>query len=364
LSLDRIVRTAIEIADAYGLDGLSMRRVAAALDAGVMSLYRHVPGRAELVDLMVDTAFGEIDYPDPGPTAWRARIELAARQEWAMYRRHPWVLTVVAGTHRPPLGQNILANIEWVLTALDGRELDPVALMQAYLTVSDYVQGAALYLRNEAEDERRTGITTEQWWRARTAELAGLLAGGRFPTLSRLLMEAAPAEGAAPRPVDDETGPPVDQATLRKDFEFGLQRMLDGLAVFLDEVPRETGVRLLKVTSGSEGDPGRPAGAGEIPASTAAALELLGRRWTTELLYLLCQGEARFGELARAIPGISRRILTERLRQLTDAGLVDRHDDAGRVTYALTERGAGLRGALEQIHAWASTTPTFPGPAA
>ncbi|MGW0433252.1 winged helix-turn-helix transcriptional regulator [Micromonospora sp. NPDC003197] len=94
-----------------------------------------------------------------------------------------------------------------------------------------------------------------------------------------------------------------------------------------------------------------------IPAATAAALELFGRRWTTELLYLLCQGEARFGELARAIPGISRRILTERLRQLADAGLVDRHDDAGRVTYALTERAAGLRGALAQIHAWASTAP-------
>ncbi|MGW0433874.1 TetR/AcrR family transcriptional regulator [Micromonospora sp. NPDC003197] len=138
LSLDRIVRTAIEIADGYGLDGLSMRRVAAALDAGTMSLYRHVPGRAELVDLMVDTAFGEIDYPDPGPTDWRARIELAARQEWAMYRRHLWVLPIVAGTQRPPLGPHVLASIEWILAALDEHGLDPESMMQAYLTVSDY----------------------------------------------------------------------------------------------------------------------------------------------------------------------------------------------------------------------------------
>ncbi|GAB2919422.1 hypothetical protein GCM10027280_03080 [Micromonospora polyrhachis] len=346
LNLDRIVRTAIEVADAYGLDGLSMRRVATALGAGTMSLYRHVPGRAELVDLMVDVAFGEIHYPEPGPAGWRARIELAARQEWAMYRRHPWVLPIVAGTHRPPLGRNVLANIEWILSALDRHGLDPESMTQAYLTVSDYVQGAALYLRNEAEDERRTGVTSEQWWAARAESLTGLTATGQFPTLSRLL-----------------TAAPAQRRSAGKDFEFGLRRMLDGLAVLLGEATAGTSRGLSKVTIQPEFRPARPSDIGEIPVATAAALELLGRRWTTELLYLLSQGEARFGELARAIPGISRRILTERLRQLAEAGLVDRRDDAGRVTYALTERGAGLRGALEQIHAWAGTVPAPPAQA-
>ncbi|GAB3145716.1 hypothetical protein GCM10027290_26090 [Micromonospora sonneratiae] len=355
LSLDRIVRTAITIADEQGLASLSMRRVASALDVGAMSLYRHVPDKGELVDLMVDAAYGEIRYPVPGPDGWRARLELAARQEWAMYRRHLWVLTIVAGTHRPPLGPNVLANIEWVLAAVEGYGLDPDSTMQVYLTVSDYVQGAALYLRTEAEDERRTGVTSRQWWESKGPALARLLDSGRFPELSRFVQASA------------ETG-----SAAGKNFEFGLQRVLDGLAVFLDGP--EAAIGLSKVTKPgpagmADGEAAvRPASSaavrtgGETPLteSTAAVLELLGRRWTLELLYLLCQGDARFSDLAGAVPGISRRLLTERLRQLTDAGLLRQQVTAGppaRTTYGLTGRGAGLRGALEQIHAWADTPP-------
>ncbi|WP_203855437.1 TetR/AcrR family transcriptional regulator C-terminal domain-containing protein [Plantactinospora mayteni] len=360
LSLDRIVRVAVELADAYGLATLSMRRVATALDAGAMSLYRYVPGKAELVDLMVESVFGEIDYPEPGPAGWRARIELAARRERAMYQRHPWVLPIVAGTWRPPLGPNVLASVEWVLGAIDDFGLDPATMLQVYLTVSDYVQGAARYVQTEAEDERRSGVSTEQWWATESATLTRLLGTGRHPLLSRLIGQA----GAAP-------------ATVRQDFEFGLARVLDGIAVFLadEPVPSVPSVPI-------DAPDGRPTGREtrfekvttenvtalldrRLPAATSAALEVLGRRWTLDLLHVLGHGEARFRDLAEALPGLSRRVLTERLRELADEGLLRRQVDSGpptRISYALTERGVGLRGVLTGLDAWARQDDRVGGP--
>ncbi|GAB3975721.1 winged helix-turn-helix transcriptional regulator [Plantactinospora veratri] len=338
LSLDRIVRVAIGLADAHGLATLSMRRVATALDAGVMSLYRYVPGKAELVDLMVETAFGEIDYPEPGPAGWRARIELAARREWAMYQRHPWVLPIVAGTGRPPLGPNVLANVEWVLCAVDGFGLDPATMLQVYLTVSDYVQGAARYVQTEAEQERRTGVNAEQWWAAETPALTRLLGTGRFPLLSRLT---------------EQVGAP---ATVRQDFEFGLGRVLDGIGVLLAGQPTSADPPGVRPTT-DETRLGKVTVSGRrLPAATSAALEILGRRWTLDLLHVLGHGEARFRDLAEALPGISRRVLTERLRELADAGLLRRRVDPGpptRISYLLTPRGAGLREVLTGLDTWA-----------
>ncbi|MEO3818683.1 TetR/AcrR family transcriptional regulator C-terminal domain-containing protein [Plantactinospora sp. B24E8] len=318
LGLAHIVRAGIGVADAYGLDALSMRRVADALDAGVMSLYRHLSGRAELVDLMVESVFGEIAYPDPGPPGWRARLAWAARQEWAMYQRHPWALSVVAGTRRPPLGPNVLANAEWLLRSVDGHGLDARTMFQVYYAVSDYVQGAARYVHGTVEDERRTGISVGQWWAASTPELARLLRTGRFPTLSRLVPEA----GGAPE-------------SLVKDFEFGLQRVLDGIGVVLRQpapgmASSPTEVTRLPTPSGAPSRPGTPS-------------DLLARRWTPELLDVLRRGEARFSDLVRAVPGISRRVLAERLRQLADEGLLVRRTEPGpptRISYALTARGA------------------------
>ncbi|NBF00103.1 helix-turn-helix transcriptional regulator [Nonomuraea sp. KC401] len=95
-----------------------------------------------------------------------------------------------------------------------------------------------------------------------------------------------------------------------------------------------------------------------LPSATADAIDLLSRRWMLQLLYVLCQGEARFSELARAVPGLSRRVLTDRLRELADQGLVHRLVDEGpptRISYRLTDQGAALRTALEHIGSWAAT---------
>ncbi|MEU4538336.1 TetR/AcrR family transcriptional regulator [Streptosporangium sp. NPDC023825] len=215
LSTGRIVRTAIRVADAEGLDALSMRRVAAELGAGTMSLYRYVPGKDTLIELMVEAVFGENPPPAPLPGDWRAGLELAARREWAMYSRHPWVLRVIATPH-PPLGPNVLADVERSMRAVDGLGLDLMTMHRVAIMVSAHVQGWALLLVNEVESERRTGVTTRQWRALQAPMLQEILESGRFPMLSRL---------------HGERGDAID---LDEWFEFGLRRLLDGLAVLIE----------------------------------------------------------------------------------------------------------------------------------
>ncbi len=87
-----------------------------------------------------------------------------------------------------------------------------------------------------------------------------------------------------------------------------------------------------------------------------AAIELIGKRWTGAILCALTEGPLRFGELARAVPGLSDRLLSQRLRELEDKGLVEREVESGtpvRVTYSLTAKGAELRPAITELKQWA-----------
>ncbi len=87
-----------------------------------------------------------------------------------------------------------------------------------------------------------------------------------------------------------------------------------------------------------------------------AAIELIGKRWTGAIVSALTDGPLRFGELARAVPGLSDRLLSQRLRELEEEGLVEREVEAGtpvRVTYSLTEKGADLRPAMQELKQWA-----------
>jgi len=88
-----------------------------------------------------------------------------------------------------------------------------------------------------------------------------------------------------------------------------------------------------------------------------AAIELIGKRWTGAILCALTDGPLRFGELVKAVPGLSDRLLSQRLRELEEEGLVEREVEAGtpvRVTYSLTEKGAELDPAISALKAWAS----------
>jgi len=113
------------------------------------------------------------------------------------------------------------------------------------------------------------------------------------------------------------------------------------------------------VTASQSSAGSRPASNG-APASVCphfhAAIELIGKRWTGAIVCALTEGPLRFGELGKAVPGLSDRLLSQRLRELEEEGLVEREVEAGtpvRVTYSLTAIGAELSPAIGELKAWA-----------
>lgn len=97
--------------------------------------------------------------------------------------------------------------------------------------------------------------------------------------------------------------------------------------------------------------------AGGVCPHFHAAIELIGKRWTGAILSRLTEGSLRFGELARTIPGLSDRLLSRRLRELEEEGLVERAVEPGtpvKVTYSLTPKGAELRPAIHELKRWAT----------
>jgi AcrR family transcriptional regulator len=201
------VASGIAVADAEGLAALSMRRVAAELGAAPMSLYRHVSDKDELLLKMMDAAISEVALPTP-PENWRDGLEVAGRALWAGFRRHPWLPAALSLT-RPQLLAGALAYSEWVLGVLEG--LDPLTAFTTHLTVFTFVRGMAMNLELEAEAEAVSGLTGDEWMAGQEQALEALVADGRHPTFARVL-----------RNMDFDLD--LDQL-----FEFGLQRLLDGI---------------------------------------------------------------------------------------------------------------------------------------
>jgi AcrR family transcriptional regulator len=213
----RIVGTAIAVADAEGLSAVSMRRIATEIGVATMSLYRHVADKDDLLMQMMDAAFAEMPLPARAPEGWRGRLELAARTLWAMFRRHPWLAPALSVTRPQPIASAI-PYTEWVLTTLDGRGLDLQTIFTAHITLFNYIRGTAVNVELETEAEALSGMNNEEWMDSQEPALQAILAGGRFPVFERL------ASG----------GYDFDLDSL---FEFGLQRLLDGIAVLLRESP-------------------------------------------------------------------------------------------------------------------------------
>ena len=219
LTVDRIVEAAIEVADAEGLKALSMRRVADHLGVGTMSLYRYVPAKAELLDLMIDAVDGELPTPEGSVDGWRSKLEFFARESWAGYHRHPWVLHIAAMDARPPLGPNILASFEAMLEAVAGIGLAGSEMVAVIKLVQGYVQGAARSAVEAIQVVQDTGVTEGQWWSERSQFWEEIFDVESFPT-----MTAVWEAGGFEEPEDD--------------FEFGLQRVLDGVETLVNERQR------------------------------------------------------------------------------------------------------------------------------
>jgi AcrR family transcriptional regulator len=218
LTVDQIAKVAIEVADGEGLAALSMRRVADELGVTAMSLYTYVPGKAELLDVMVDTVYGELPTHEGDEGPWRTRLEQVARANWALYRRHPWLLHVA--TSRPVLGPNLMAKYDYELRAVAGLGLTEVEMDLLITVVGNYVHGAVRGAVEAAEAEQRTGLTDDQWWESYAPLLEKVFDANRFPTAARVGSVAGEEYGSASDPV--------------RAFEFGLQRLLDGIAAFVE----------------------------------------------------------------------------------------------------------------------------------
>ncbi|MEU6448634.1 TetR/AcrR family transcriptional regulator [Streptomyces sp. NPDC046979] len=212
LTLERIVEAAVEVADRDGLGAVSMRRIATELGTGTMSLYRYVPGKGELLDLMLDRVQRPSENPaEPGDDGWRSALHALGHATLALYRRHTWLLEV--NQSRPILGPSALDGMERVLTRIKPMGLTDPELLSVILLVDGYVVGAARTQVYAEEAERTSGLTDAQFWQAQEPTLVKAMTSGRYPVLAGMS--------------EDTFGPGFDH------FEFGLQRILDGLEVFV-----------------------------------------------------------------------------------------------------------------------------------
>jgi len=139
LSRERIARAAVDLLDAEGVTGFSMRRLAARLDAGVMSAYEYVRGKEDVLDLAMDQVFAEIELDDPAATPWRRILTRQLHQSRQVMKRHPWLPSLMAV--RPLLGPHFLARSELFYATLERAGLSGPELLAAVGTLTYYVQG-------------------------------------------------------------------------------------------------------------------------------------------------------------------------------------------------------------------------------
>jgi AcrR family transcriptional regulator len=213
LTVDAVVQAAIELADSGGLDALTMRSVAQRLGVTPMTLYTYVPGKAELLDLMLDAAYLQMPRTDHTAAPWRTRVEAVARENRDLYRRHRWVATLP--TARPPLGPGLMAKYEHELAAFDGLGLDDVEMDAALTFLLGFVQSVARADLDTQAAARDSAMSDEQWWAANAPLLARVFDPGRFPLAARVGSAAGAAHQGMYSP--------------EHAFSFGLQRILDGL---------------------------------------------------------------------------------------------------------------------------------------
>ncbi|MET9558984.1 MULTISPECIES: TetR/AcrR family transcriptional regulator [Streptomyces] len=211
LTLDRIVEAAVRVADAEGLEAVSMRRLSTELGTGTMTLYRYVPGKGELLDLMLDRVQRTDDDPSVYGDDWRSALEALGRENLALYQRHPWLLK--ANQSRPVLGPSAVEGMEKVISRIKPMGLSDPELVSAVVMIDSYVTGAARTQLYAQEAERTTGLTDTEFWAAQYPVLEKAMASGRYPVMAALS--------------EDSFGADFDH------FEFGLQRILDGLAALV-----------------------------------------------------------------------------------------------------------------------------------
>ena len=208
LTRDQIVDAALDLLDAEGLDGLSMRRLGTRLNSGATSVYWHVANKDELLELALDRVMGEVRVPRLDAGGWRAAVAGYARDLRGMIHRHPWTVPLFGA--RPMIGPNATRVLDEVIGAFDGAGLTGLDLDNAMSLIADYVIGAA---GSEASWQDVHGAATgEDWIQALGPYLAGI--EERHPRLAAHIREVWTRE----------TAEVVEQR-----FDYGLSCVLDGI---------------------------------------------------------------------------------------------------------------------------------------
>jgi AcrR family transcriptional regulator len=215
LSLQRIVEAGIRVAASDGLAAVSMSRVASELGAATMSLYRHLSAKDELLAHMVDAAF--VDAPPPfGPDdTWRAGLSRWSTSHLAVLRRHPWLVRVpISG---PPLMPNQVLWFERGLACLRDTRLAEAEKPSVLLLVNGFVRNQATLEADLMLAARTAGLSPEHVGASYSDLLARLTDAPRFPAIHRLL----------------SAGVFAGEGAIEDDFQFGLDRILDGIDVLI-----------------------------------------------------------------------------------------------------------------------------------
>ena len=202
LSRERVLHTAIELADAGGIEALSMRKLAVALGVEAMSLYHHVANKPDLLDAMVEDVVAEIWIPSPGDD-WRSAMRRRAASARDVLGRHPWALGLIeSGTN---MGPGRLRYVEAILACLRGSGFSSVAAAHAFFTLDSYAYGFLL-------QERSLPFGTPEERAEVGEQMLGALPPDEYPSLRSVVAEFLEAGSG-----------------YEAEFEFGLSLLLDGL---------------------------------------------------------------------------------------------------------------------------------------
>jgi AcrR family transcriptional regulator len=200
----------MEVLDGEGVGGLSMRKLAARLGAGATSLYWHVPTKDDLVDLLIDQVWGEIDVPEPELAGWRSGALLFGHSLRSAVLRHPWLPEVMYT--RPSIGPNAMSLGERGLVLFGAAGFTPREVDLAMGSVMSYVLGTVSAEVATREMVRKSGRSEEAW-------------------VSELLEQAQSVSTDYPQmqeSVRRRTSVDLD-SELTENFVFGLDALLDGL---------------------------------------------------------------------------------------------------------------------------------------
>lgn len=211
-STGEVVTRAIGIADARGLDAVTIRAVAESLSMSPMSVYTHVNSRDDLLVLMADAAHAAAPLAPLGRASWRTRVRRVAETNLALLRAHPWLLQVA--DDRVALGPGTVAKYDHELRAFDGTGLTDLDRDAALTFVLDFTRSSAA-----AADRAEQGADFAEVWRESASPLARYL-GDSYPVAQRV-------GGAA----GEHMSAPYSAAHA---WDFGLRRVVAGLADLIE----------------------------------------------------------------------------------------------------------------------------------